>query len=98
MPGRAFTVLRVCPSCAAPMTGPELKARRKELELTMQDVADRVGLVHRQQVYEWERGKVRPGRKHLRRLAMVLQVSLLDLIATPQKASLPTERTTNNDV
>ena len=34
------------------MTGPELKARRKELGLTMQDVADRVGLVHRQQVYE----------------------------------------------
>ena len=80
------------------MTGPELKARRKELGLTMQDVADRVGLVHRQQVYEWERGKVRPGRKHLRRLAMVLQVSMLDLIATPQKASLLTERTTNNDV
>jgi len=52
------------------MTGPELKARRKELELTMQDVADRVGLVHRQQVYEWERGKVRPGRKHLRRSAL----------------------------
>ena len=83
---------------ATRLTGPELKARRKELGLTMQDVADRVGLVHRQQVYEWERGKVRPGRKHLRRLAMVLQVSMLDLIATPQKASLPTERTTNNDV
>ena len=65
------------------MTGPELKARRKELGLTMQDVADRVGLVHRQQVYEWERGKVRPGRKHLRRLAMVLQVSISDLIAKP---------------
>ena len=79
------------------MTGPELKARRKELELTMQDVADRVGLVHRQQVYEWERGKVRPGRKHLRRLAMVLQVSMLDLIATPQKASLLTERTKHDD-
>ena len=69
------------------MTGPELKARRKELGLTMQDVADRVGLVHRQQVYEWERGKVRPGRKHLRRLAMVLQVSISDLIATPQPIS-----------
>ena len=67
-------------SRATRLTGPELKARRKELELTMQDVADRVGLVHRQQVYEWERGKVRPGRKHLRRLAMVLQVSISDLI------------------
>ena len=65
------------------MTGPELKARRKELGLTMQDVADRVGLVHRQQVYEWERGRVRPGRKHLRKLAKVLQVSIADLIVTP---------------
>ena len=68
---------------ATRLTGPKLKARRKELGLTMQDVADRVGLVHRQQVYEWERGKVRPGRKHLRRLAMVLQVSISDLIAKP---------------
>ena len=68
------------------MTGPELKARRKELELTMQDVADRVGLVHRQQVYEWERGRVRPGRKHLAKLAMVLQVSIADLInSTPPR-------------
>lgn len=65
------------------MTGPELKARRKELGLTMQDVADRVGLVHRQQVYEWERGKVRPGRKHLANLAMVLQVSIADLLQPP---------------
>ena len=67
----------------AKMTGPELKARRKDLGLTMQDVADRVGLVHRQQVYEWESGKVRPGRKHLRKLAIVLQVSIADLIVTP---------------
>lgn len=28
---------------------------------------------------------------------MVLQVSMLDLIATPQKASLLTERTTNDE-
>lgn len=62
------------------MTGPELKARRKELGLTMQDVADRVGLVHRQQVYEWERGKVQPGSKHLAKLAEVLGLNVLDLL------------------
>lgn len=62
------------------MTGPEIKARRKELGLTMQDVADRVGLVHRQQIYEWERGDVRPGSKHLVRLAMVLQIDVAALL------------------
>lgn len=62
------------------MTGPELKARRKELGLTMQDVADRVGLVHRQQVYEWERGKVQPGSKHLAKLAEVLGLDVRDLL------------------
>ena len=62
------------------MTGPELKARRKELGLTMQDVADRVGLVHRQQVYEWERGKVRPGSKYISKLADVLGLDVRDLL------------------
>ena len=75
------------------MTGPELKARRKELGLKLQDVAHALGIKHIQQVSEWERGDVRPGSKHLVNLAKVLQVSISDLIATPQKASLPTERT-----
>ena len=65
------------------MTGPELRARRKSLGLKLRDVADALGITHIQQVSEWERGKVRPGSKHLRRLAMVLQVSVFDLIATP---------------
>ena len=59
---------------ATRLTGPELKARRKELGLKLQDVAHALGIKHIQQVSEWERGKVRPGRKHLRRLAMVLRV------------------------
>ena len=65
------------------MTGPELRARRKSLGLKLRDVADALGITHIQQVSEWERGKVRPGRKHLRRLAMVLQVSIADLLQPP---------------
>ncbi len=64
------------------MTGPELKARRKELGLKLQDVAHALGIKHIQQVSEWERGDVRPGSKHLVNLAKVLQVSISDLIAT----------------
>ena len=79
------------------MTGPELKARRKELGLKLKDVAHALGIKHIQQVSEWERGDVRPGSKHLVNLAKVLQVSISDLIATPQKASLPTERTKHDD-
>ena len=47
------------------MTGPELKARRKELGLKLKDVAHALGIKHIQQVSEWERGDVRPGSKHL---------------------------------
>ena len=66
------------------MTGPELKARRKELGLKLKDVAHALGIKHIQQVSEWERGDVRPGSKHLVNLAKVLQVSISDLIAKPQ--------------
>ena len=74
-----------------------LASRRKELGLKLQDVAHALGIKHIQQVSEWERGDVRPGSKHLVNLAKVLQVSISDLIATPQKASLPTERTKHDD-
>ena len=68
------------------MTGPELKARRKELGLKLKDVAHALGIKHIQQVSEWERGDVRPGSKHLVNLAKVLQVSISDLIATPPRS------------
>ena len=41
---------------ATRLTGPELKARRKELGLKLQDVAHALGIKHIQQVSEWERG------------------------------------------
>lgn len=62
------------------MTGPELKARRKELGLKLQDVAHALGIKHIQQVSEWERGDVRPGRKHLAKLAEVLGLEIADLL------------------
>ena len=64
------------------MTGPELKARRKELGLNLRDVADALGITHIQQVSEWERGKVRPGSKHLAKLADVLGLDVRDLLPT----------------
>ena len=62
------------------MTGPELKARRKELGLKLKDVAHALGIKHIQQVSEWERGKVRPGSKHLAQLAEVLGLEITDLL------------------
>ena len=64
------------------MTGPELKARRKELGLKLRDVADALGINHIQQVSEWERGDVRPGSKHLAQLAEVLGLDVRDLLPT----------------
>lgn len=64
------------------MTGPELKAKRKELGLKLRDVADALGITHIQQVSEWERGKVRPGSKHLAKLAEVLGLDVRDLLPT----------------
>ena len=39
-----------------------LKTRREELEISQQDVADKIG-VSRQAVQQWEDGKTSPGRK-----------------------------------
>ena len=62
------------------MTGPELKARRKELGLKLQDVAHALGIKHIQQVSEWERGDVRPGSKYISKLADVLGLEIADLL------------------
>lgn len=39
-----------------------------------------LGIKHIQQVSEWERGKVRPGCKHLAQLAEVLGLEIIDLL------------------
>jgi transcriptional regulator with XRE-family HTH domain len=43
-------------------------------------VAHALGIKHIQQVSEWERGDVRPGRKHLAKLAEVLGLEIADLL------------------
>jgi transcriptional regulator with XRE-family HTH domain len=62
------------------VTGPNLRLRRKELGFKLRDVADACGIAHIQQVSEWERGKVRPGSKHLAKLAEVLGLEIADLL------------------
>lgn len=62
------------------MIGPLLKAARKARGLTLQRVADALGIKSRQQVWEWERGLVRPGSKHLAPLADVLGLDVCDLL------------------
>ena len=62
------------------MIGPTIKSARLQRGLTLQQVADALGIKSRQQVWEWERGKVRPGSKHLAKLAEVLGLEIADLL------------------
>lgn len=57
-----------------------IQTARLARNLTLQQVADALGVKNRQQIWEWERGKVRPGRKHLAKLAEVLGLELSDLL------------------
>ena len=60
--------------------GPTIKAARNARGLTLQNVAESLGLRHRQQIYEWESGRVCPGTKHLAKLAEVLGLQVTDLL------------------
>ena len=60
--------------------GPTIKAARIARGLTLQNVAQSLGLTYRQQVYEWESGRVCPGPKHLAKLAEVLGLEITDLL------------------
>ena len=60
--------------------GPTIKAARIARGLTLQNVAQSLGLTYRQQVYEWESGRVCPGPKHLAKLAEVLGLEIADLL------------------
>ncbi len=57
-----------------------IKAARIARGLTLQNVAESLGLRSRQQIYEWESGRVCPGTKHLAKLAEVLGLDVLDLL------------------
>ena len=61
------------------MIGSLIKTARLARGLTLQQVANALGLNNRQQVWEWESGKVRPGSKHLAQLAEVLGLEITDL-------------------
>ena len=60
--------------------GNTIKAARIARGLTLQNVAQSLGLRYRQQVYEWESDRVCPGPKHLAKLAEVLGLDVLDLL------------------
>ncbi len=62
------------------MIGPAIKAARLARGLTLQNVAESLGLRSRQQIWEWESGRVCPGTKHLAKLAEVLGLQLDDLL------------------
>jgi len=60
--------------------GNTIKAARIARGLTLQNVAESLGLRSLQQIWEWESGRVCPGRKHLAKLAEVLGLQLADLL------------------
>ena len=60
--------------------GNAIKTARITRGLTLQNVAESLGVRSRQQVYEWESGRVCPGPKHLAKLADVLGLDVLDLL------------------
>jgi transcriptional regulator with XRE-family HTH domain len=60
--------------------GNTIKAARIARGLTLQSVAESLGLRSRQQIYEWESGRVCPGPKHLAKLAEVLGLDVRDLL------------------
>ena len=63
--------------------GNTIKAARIARGLTLQNVAESLGLRSRQQIYEWESGRVCPGPKHLAKLADVLGLQVTDLLPQP---------------
>ncbi len=60
--------------------GNTIRAARIARGLTLQNVAESLGLTCRQQIYEWESGRVCPGPKHLAKLAEVLGLEIADLL------------------
>ena len=60
--------------------GHTIKAARNARGLTLQNVAESLGLRSRQQIYAWEAGRRNPGPKHLAKLAEVLGLDVRDLL------------------
>ena len=56
-----------------------MKQRRKELEMTQQDLADECGL-SKNTIYNYENGRFEPTNENLEVLAKVLKVSIFSLL------------------
>ena len=64
----------------------KIKARRQELGLTLEDVAQAVG-VGRSTVRKWETGMIKNmGRDKIAALAKVLQISPVELVPLPDQS------------
>ena len=70
--------------------GPQLKAARRERHLSLEAVAERVG-ISKQNVWEWERGTFVPGARKLVKLAELYGVSVDRLLGTPKSPVGETE-------
>lgn len=65
--------------------GERIRARREELKLSQEYVAEQVG-VSRQAVSKWETGQSEPAAENLVRLAQVLETSLTQLAGAEKQA------------
>lgn len=66
------------------MNHPLIRRRRELLGLTQRQVADALG-IERASVANWERGAANVDRKHLLKLAEVLQTTTDELLADPEE-------------
>lgn len=82
-PGLPFTMWHMVKPWAAEW-GRNLRARRTELSLSLQGVADRVG-VSRQTVSQWERGAQPPSDEH--------KLEVADALGTDARELFPLTRT-----
>ena len=62
------------------MIGPIIKAARLQRGLTQAEVGNALGILP-QHVQAWEAGRRNPGPKHLAKLAEVLGLEIIDLLA-----------------
>ena len=63
-------------------TGANIKALRKMHNMTVQQLADMLGLESVQSIYKWERGQCCPTVDNLLMLGALFEVMLDDIVAT----------------
>lgn len=68
-------------------TGERIRAKRKALGMTMQDVIDRLYLGSPMSVWKWETGKNLPTLDNLVNLADILECEPMDLIVVTEGAN-----------